>query len=70
MYLNLEVDNDHLCQQQSQYNSSQFNNTLTFISAVIVLIIQDDNEYIVTAYKAVSSMIRSLTVITTLTEMF
>jgi len=42
---------------------------LTFISTVIVLIIQDNNEYIVVAYRAVSSIITSLAVAATLIEM-
>jgi len=70
MYLKVEVNNNCLCQQQGQCNLSQFNNTLTLISTAVVLIIQDDNEYIVVAYEAVSSMIMSLAVVTTLTEMF
>jgi len=40
------------------------------IDAVVVLIVQDDNEYIIVAYKAVSSMITSLAVAATFTEMF
>ncbi len=43
---------------------------LIFISTIVVLIIWDDNEYIIIVYRAVSSMIMSLTVVTTLTEMF
>jgi len=70
MYLKVEVNNNHLCQQQSKCNLSQFSNVFTLISTVVVLIVQDDNEYIVVVYKAVSSMIRSLAVVTTLTEMF
>jgi len=43
---------------------------LILIDIVIVLIIQDDNEYIVVVYRAVSSMIMSLAIVATLTEMF
>jgi len=69
MYLKVEVNNNHLCQQQGQCNLSQFSNVFILISTVVVLIVQDDNEYIVIVYRAVSSMIRSLAVVTTLTEM-
>jgi len=70
MYFKVEVNNNCLCQQQGQCNLSQFSNALILISAVVVLIIQDDNEYIVIAYRAVSSMITSLAVAATFTEMF
>ncbi len=40
------------------------------IDTVVVLIIQDDNENVIVAYKTVSSVITSLAVVTTLTEMF
>jgi len=43
---------------------------LTLIDVIVVLIVQDDNEYIIVAYRAVSSMIMSLAVAATLTEMF
>jgi len=43
---------------------------LTFVDTVVVLIVQDDNEYIIVAYKAVSSTVTSLAVVTTLIEMF
>ncbi len=43
---------------------------LTLIDTVVVLIIQDDNENIIVAYRTVSSVIMSLTVTTTLIEMF
>jgi len=43
---------------------------LILIDVVIVLIIQDYNKYIIVAYEAVSSMITSLAVAATLTEMF
>jgi len=42
----------------------------TLIDVIVVLIVQDDDEYIIVAYKAVSSMIMSLTVAATLIEMF
>jgi len=40
------------------------------IDIVVVLIIQDDNENIIVAYKTASSVVTSLAVIATLTEMF
>ncbi len=43
---------------------------LILIDIVVVLIIQDDNENIIVAYRTASSMVMSLAVITTLTEMF
>ncbi len=43
---------------------------LILIDTVIILIIQDDNEYIVVAYRAVNNMIMSLAVVVTLIEMF
>jgi len=43
---------------------------LTLIDTVIILIIQDDNEYIVVAYRAANNMIMSLAVVATLIEMF
>jgi len=43
---------------------------LTLIDVIVVLIVQDDNEYIIVAYRAVNSMIMSLAVAATLTEMF
>ena len=43
---------------------------LILIDVIIVLIVQDDNEYIIVVYEAVSSMIMSLAVAATLTEMF
>jgi len=43
---------------------------LIFIDAVVVLIIQDDNEYIIVVYRAVSNMITSLAVAATFIEMF
>ncbi len=70
MYLKIKVNNDHSCQQQSWCNSSQFSNALTLIDTVVILIVWDDNEHIIVVYRAVSSMIMSLTVVTTLTEMF
>jgi len=43
---------------------------LILIDTVIVLIIQDDNENIIVVYRTVSSVIISLAVTITLTEMF
>ncbi len=42
----------------------------TLIDIVVILIIQDDNENIIVAYRTVSSVIMSLTVTATLIEMF
>ena len=70
MYLNLKVNNDRPHWQQGWCNLSWFSNALILIDTVVILIIQDDNEYIVVAYRVVSSMIMSLAVVTTLTEMF
>ena len=70
MYLNLKVNNDCSHWQQSQCNLSQFSSALILIDTVVILIIWDDNEYIIIVYRVMSSMIRSLTVAATLTEMF
>ncbi len=70
MYLKVEINNDCPHQQWDWCNLSQFSNALTFIDTVVVLIVWDDNEYIIVAYKVVSSMIMSLAVVTTLIEMF
>jgi len=43
---------------------------LTLIDIVVVLIVQDDNENIIVAYRTASSVITSLAVTATLTEMF
>jgi len=43
---------------------------LTLIDTVVVLIVQDDNKNIIVAYETVSSVIMSLTVTATFTEMF
>jgi len=43
---------------------------LTLIDTVVVLIIQDNNENIIVAYRTVSSVITSLAVTATLIEMF
>jgi len=43
---------------------------LILIGVIVILIVQDDNEYIIVAYKAVNSMIMSLAVAATLIEMF
>jgi hypothetical protein len=70
MYLKVKVDNDRSHWQQGWCNSPQFSNALILIDTVVVLIVQDDNEYIIVAYRTVSSMIMSLAVAATLTEMF
>ncbi len=43
---------------------------LILIDTVIVLIVQDNNENVIVAYRTVSSVVTSLAVTTTLTEMF
>ncbi len=43
---------------------------LILIDTVVVLIVQDDNENIIVAYRTVSSVIMSLAVTVTFTEMF
>jgi len=40
------------------------------IDIVVVLIIQDDNEDVIVAYRTASSVVMSLTVTATFTEMF
>ncbi len=69
-YLKVKVDNKRPCQQQGQCNLPWSSNVFILIDTVVVLIIWDDNEYIVVAYRAVSSMVMSLAVVTTFTEMF
>jgi hypothetical protein len=59
-YLKVKINNNHLCQQQSWCNLSQFSNTLILINTVVILIVWDNNEYIIIVYEAVSSMITSL----------
>jgi len=43
---------------------------LTLIDIVVVLIVQDDNENVIVAYRTASSMITPLAVTATLIEMF
>ncbi len=43
---------------------------LILIDTVVVLIIQDDNENVIVAYRTASSVVTSLAVTVTLTEMF
>jgi len=43
---------------------------LILIDIVIVLIIQDDNENVIVAYRTATSVITSLAVTATLSEMF
>jgi len=69
MYLRGDIDDDRP-HQQCQCDLSQLSSRLTLIDIVVVLIIQDDNENIIVAYRTVSSVITSLTVITILIEMF
>ncbi len=69
MYLRGNIDDDRPCQQH-QCDSSWLSSRLILIGIVVVLIIQDDNEDVIIAYETVSSVITSLTVTATLTEMF
>ena len=70
MYLKVKINNNHPCWQQSWCNLSWSSNVLILIDVIVVLIVQDDNEYIIIAYRAVSCMIMSLAVVVTLTKMF
>ncbi len=69
MYLRGDID-DNCLHQQCQCDLSWLSSRLILIDIVVVLIIQDDNENIIVAYKTASSMITPLAVITTLIEMF
>jgi len=69
MYLRDNIDND--CSHQwRQCNLSQLSSRLILIDIVVVLIIQDDNENVIVAYRTASSVVMSLAVTATLTEMF
>jgi len=71
MYLRGDIDDDRPHQQQCQCNSSQLSSRLTLIDIIIVvLIIQDDNENVIVAYRTAMCVIMSLAVTATLTEMF
>jgi len=69
MYLRGDID-DNCSHQQHQCDLSQLSSTLILIDIVVVLIIQDDNENVIVAYRTASSVVMSLTVITTFIEMF
>ncbi len=69
MYLRVDIDDDCLCQWH-QCDLPWLSSMLILIDTVVVLIIQDDNENVIVAYRTVSSMIMSLTVIATLIKMF
>ncbi len=69
MYLRGNIDDDCLC-QQCWCDLSWLSSMFTLIDIVVILIIQDDNENIIVAYRTVSSVIMSLTVTATLIEMF
>jgi len=68
MYLRGNIDDDRPCQQH-QCNLSWLSSRLILIHIVVVLIIWDDNENIIVAYRTASSVITSLAVTVTLTEM-
>jgi len=70
MYLRVEVDNNSSHQQWCWCNSSLLRNLLTLTDLIVVIIvIQNNNDNIVVAYRAVSSVITSLTVSVTFFEM-
>ncbi len=69
MYLRGNIDDNRLC-WQCQCDSSWLSSRLTLIDIVVVLIVQDDNENIIVAYRTVSSVVMSLAVTATFIEMF
>ncbi len=69
MYLRGNIDDNHFCWQR-QCNYSWLSSRFTLIDIVVILIIWDDNENVIVVYRTVSSMITSLAVTVTLTEMF
>ncbi len=69
MYLRVNIDDDCLC-WQCQCDLPWLSSMLTLIDTVIVLIIWDDNENVIVAYRTASSVVMSLAVTATLTEMF
>ncbi len=69
MYLRVDIDDDCFCQQR-QCDLSWLSSMLILIGIVVILIIQDDNENVIVAYRTVSSVVTSLAVIATFTEMF
>ncbi len=70
MYLRVEVDNNSPHQQWCQCNLLLLRNLLTLINLIVVIIvIQNDNNNIIVAYEAAISMIMSLTVAATSSEM-
>ncbi len=69
MYLRGDIDDDcphwqHWC------DSSWLSSRLTLIDIIVILIVQDDDKNVIVAYRTVSSMVTSLAVIVTFTEMF
>ncbi len=68
-YLKVNIDDDHLC-WQCWCDLPWLSSTLILIDTVVVLIIWDDNENVIVAYRTASSVITSLTVTATFTEMF
>ncbi len=69
MYLRGNIDDNHP-HQQHWCDSSWLSSRLILIGIVVILIVWDDNENVIVAYRTVSSMITSLAVTATLTEMF
>ncbi len=69
-YLRVKVDNNDLCQQWCQCDLLLLRNLLTLTDLIIVIIIiWDNNDNIIVVYRAVSSVIMSLTVAATFSEM-
>ncbi len=69
MYLRVDID-DNCSYWQRQCDLSWLSSMLILIDIVVVLIVWDDNENVIVAYKTVSSVVMSLAVASTLTEMF
>ncbi len=69
MYLRGDIDDDRP-RWQCWCDSSWLSSRLILIDIVVILIIWDDNENVIVAYRTVSSVVTSLAVIATLTEMF
>jgi len=69
MYLRVDIDDD-CSHQQCQCDLSWLRSMLILIDTVVVLIVWDDNENVIVAYRTVSSVVTPLTVTATFTEMF
>ncbi len=69
MYLRGNIDDNHP-HQQHWCDSSWLSSRLILIDIVVILIIWDDNENIIVAYRTASSVVTPLAVTATLIEMF